>query len=624
MSEQLVHLTIDCETELIGRGRKAPRMACMSASTGKAHELLTPDEGCDLIERWLRLDQGWLIGHNVSFDLAVILKHRPSLAPHIWRLYDLGRVWDTGIHERLYALYHGWDSHPEIGRSIISQGVSLAQLASGLLDLDLSDQKLDPKSPRYQYGRLIGIPLEEWSEEARSYALEDARITHQIFERQQERLLNIKHNQRGEYRSMASFELQVKAAWALHHLEIWGLRTSRDRVDAFTNDLTQERAELERELKEFGLLKSDGKRDMSAIRAVIEACYGEDAPRSQTGLIQTSDEVLVDSGSEILLKLAKWLKLDKVSGTFTPTVESATERPLNPRWNVLVKSGRTSCVKPNLQQLPQEGGVRECFEPRENYVYVGCDYSTAELLALAQVCVNLGLDSEMARTINQGRDLHLALAADLAGVTYERALELKAAQDPEINKLRKLAKIPNFGLPGGLGVAGLVGFAKGYGLKIDEERAEELKRAWFNRWPEMRGYFNHVKSAVERGWLEQHYSGRRRGGIGFTDSANSYFQGLVADGAKSALYDVVRASWMEPKSPLYGSRPVLFIHDEIILEVPEERAPEAADELARLMLQAMKPFTPDLNMQAEAWVSRRWSKGIEELRDATGRHVIQD
>lgn len=81
---------------------------------------------------------------------------------------------------------------------------------------------------------------------------------------------------------------------------------------------------------------------------------------------------------------------------------------------------------------------------------------------------------------------------------------------------------------------------------------------------------------------------------------------------------------MEPKSPLYGSRPVLFIHDEIICEVPEERAPEAADELARLMLQAMKPFTPDLNMQAEAWVSRRWSKGIEELRDASGRHVIQD
>jgi len=618
------NLTIDCETELIGQGRKAPLMACMSASDGRAHQLLSPDEGCDLIEKWVRLDQGWLIGHNIAFDLAVVIRHRPSLAAHIWRAYDQGRVWDTGIHERLYALYHGWTQHPEIGRPIISQGVSLAQLARGLLGVDISDQKLDPKSPRYQYGTLIDVPLDQWSEEAREYALEDARITHQIFEAQQERLTDVEHVTRGPYRYLASYDIQARAAWALHHLELWGLRTSSESVETWRDELTTERAKLERELVEFGLLKENGKRNMSAIKAVIEASYGADTPRTEKGAVQTSGEVLEESGEPILKSLAKWLKLDKLSGTFGPVIESATERPLNPRWNVLVRTGRTSCTKPNLQQLPQEGGVRECFRPREGCVYIGADYSTAELVALAQVCLNLGLSSKMADAITQGQDLHLALAADLAGVTYERALELKASKDKQILKLRKLAKVPNFGLPGGLSAGGLVAFAKsGYDLAITEKEAEDLKRAWFARWPEMRGYFDHVKERVNAGHIIQHYSGRRRGGVGFTDGANTYFQGLVADGAKSALYDVVRAAWMEPASPLYGARPVLFIHDEIICEVELSRAPAAADELARLMLKGIKPFVPDLPILAEAWCSRIWRKGLEEMRNDQGVHVVQ-
>ena len=619
------NLTIDCETELIGQGRKAPLMACMSASDGQAHQLLSPDEGCDLLARWLRLDQGWLIGHNIAFDLAVIIRHRPALAAPIWRLYDQGRIWDTGIHERLYALYHGWSQHPEIGRPIISQGVSLAQLTRGLLGLNISDQKLDPNSPRYSYGKLLDTPLDQWSEEAREYALEDARITHQIFDTQQARLANIKHVTRGEYRYLASFNIQTRAAWALHHLELWGLRTSAESVETWRDELTTERAKLERELVEFGLLKPDGKRNMSAIKAVIEASYGDATPRTEKGAIQTSGEVLEESGEPILKSLAKWLKLDKLSGTFGPVIESATERPLNPRWNVLVRTGRTSCTKPNLQQLPQEGGVRECFRPREGCVYIGADYSTAELVALAQVCLNLGLSSRMADAIAQGQDLHLALAADLAGVTYERALELKASKDKQILKLRKLAKVPNFGLPGGLSAGGLVGFAKGsYGLDISENEAEELKRAWFARWPEMRNYFDHVKERVSAGYIIQHYSGRRRGGVGFTDGANTYFQGLVADGAKSALYDVVRAAWMEPESPLFGARPVLFVHDEIICEVEEAKASAAADELARLMLKGIRPYMPDLPIQAEAWCSRVWRKGLDELRDVNGAHVVQE
>lgn len=96
------------------------------------------------------------------------------------------------------------------------------------------------------------------------------------------------------------------------------------------------------------------------------------------------------------------------------------------------------------------------------------------------------------------------------------------------------------------------------------------------------------------------------------------FQGLIADGAKEALFDVVRACWMEPQSPLFGSRPVLFIHDEIILETPKEAAAAAGDELASLMQRAMKRCIPNLPMGVDPWVSSVWSKSNKERRDAKG------
>jgi len=174
-------------------------------------------------------------------------------------------------------------------------------------------------------------------------------------------------------------------------------------------------------------------------------------------------------------------------------------------------------------------------------------------------------------------------------------------------------------------VEGLVGFAQSsYGVTLSPAEALALRDAWFSAWPEMRGYFSQVMRAVDRGFVVQHRTRRRRGAVGFTDGANTYFQGLVADGAKTALVDVVRACWLDSTSPLYGARPVAFIHDEILCEVEEARAPAAADELARLMVAAMRPFTPDVAMSADPWASRVWRKGIEGERDAAGRLVILD
>ena len=80
---------------------------------------------------------------------------------------------------------------------------------------------------------------------------------------------------------------------------------------------------------------------------------------------------------------------------------------------------------------------------------------------------------------------------------------------------------------------------------------------------------------------------------------------------------------MRPGSALFGARPVLFIHDEIICEILEERAPEGAEELARIMVESMRPYIPDLPICADPWVSRQWKKGLDTVRE-NGRLVIQN
>jgi hypothetical protein len=93
----------------------------------------------------------------------------------------------------------------------------------------------------------------------------------------------------------------------------------------------------------------------------------------------------------------------------------------------------------------------------------------------------------------------------------------------------------------------------------------------------MRGYFayvtNHLETSAE---ATQFLSGRVRGGCRFTQMCNTLFQGLAADGAKKALWDITRECYLDTASPLFGSRVMIFAHDELILEMPEEKAHEAA------------------------------------------------
>ena len=74
-------------------------------------------------------------------------------------------------------------------------------------------------------------------------------------------------------------------------------------------------------------------------------------------------------------------------------------------------------------------------------------------------------------------------------------------------------------------------------------------------------------------------------------------------------------------SPMHGGRPWCFVHDEVICELPEDSAAEAAETQKMLMEEAMQPWTPDVPARSSVSLMRRWTKGAEPVRDESGRLI---
>jgi hypothetical protein len=392
---------------------------------------------------------------------------------------------------------------------------------------------------------------------------------------------------------------------------------------------------------------------------------GVPVPRTDKGAVQVSRDALNESGDDLLHAFAEHQEGAKVLETYLPYLRTGVGAPLTLKPNVLLETGRTSYRDP-IQQLPRSGGIRECFVARPGRVLCSVDYEAGELVTHAQSCLWLVGRSALADALIAGMKPHNALAARMIGVDYSTFEARFKAGDRFAKDARQAAKPANFGFPGGMGATKLVlqqrkqgpdtttpGGRAYKGLRFcvlmrgaEEcgtekvttyrdtpipptcraciECAQELRDTWFAQWPENRRYFEVVGENVERyGYVVQHVSKRRRGGVEFTSAANGYFQGLLADAAKKALRAAARECYVERASPLFGSRIIVFQHDELIAEMPETRAPEAADRLGATMVAALQEYCPDLApaVRAEPALMRRWYKGAEPRRDDAGRVI---
>ena len=588
-------LAIDTETHLIAPAQLAPRLVCLSYCDGSGAEVVGREDARSKIERWLTRADAHIVGCNIAFDMGVLCAAFPDLIPGILAAYEADRIGDVALNARLN----------DIAAGKIRGGYkpySLASLAERFLGVKVEKED----TWRLHYAELDGVPLSEWPAEAIEYARKDADVTLALYREVPE--------------SPDSFR-QARAALSIHLASCWGMRTDPVAVARLEKRTKDEIEQHRAALVEAGLLNEKGKRSIKAARArMLEVMGGElyNCELTEKGAIKVDRETCEESGDPLLKSYARYTKLQSLTSGAIKDYKEGTTMPIHTTFNPIVYTGRMSSQKPNLQNIRREPGVRECFVPRAGCVYLAADVDRAELHTLAQVCKWKVGYSELGARLNAGEDPHLTMGARLLGISAAEAIERAERKDPEVEKARQAAKVASFGFPGGLGVEKMVDYAKGRKIALTLAEARELHEAWKATWPCIVQYLDWIGACTKTHGhmtVEQCMSGRLRGKTGYTNAANSFFQGLAADAVKACCWEITKRTYNDRTSALYGARLVNVIHDEFLLEVKEEAAPAAGDELAALVVEHYSKWTPDYPISCSPLLMRRWVKAAHMVRD---------
>ena len=647
------YIGLDTETYLIEPGLQAPPLVVMSmvgdVKLGAA--LLLRDEALATVRNLLLNPEMHLVLQNAAFDMAVFANEDATLLPLIFDAYGAGRIHCTRIREML--IHNGTEGLNDADGAGPRVSFSLADIVKRRFGVDISADKKSPDAWRLRYGELDGKPLSEWPDEAKRYAGDDAIWALRAFQ-DQEQSAELLKDAPG----------QTRAAWCLHLMQAWGVLTEESAVTALEGRLEAVVAEAQEKLFAAGLMKGATKKNKATgiievnwtkntarIKELVEqsfAAQGLDAPRTEPsdrfpdGQVKTDEETLRAAKHADLEVLADSLGDAKLLSTYVQALKGKVKKGnsdqyeqrgryipgtgwlINASWNPLVASGRTSCQKPNLQNPPRKGGVRECFVPRAGHWFLAVDYSFIELCTWAQACLDLVGTSDLADAIRAGLDPHVDMGVEILraegrDVDYAACNKARKAGEAWAKDARQLAKAANFGLPGGLGAATFVAYAHAtYGVELTEQKARDLKNIWRAKWREADYYFTYVSALQPFGGLPFRVtlprSGFVRAGCTFTSGCNTFFQGTAARGAKEAMWLLTQACYGNDPA-LAGCRPVAFIHDEFILEVPahRERAHLASERVQALMIEGMQRFVPDVPVKAEPTLMARWYKEAEPV-----------
>ena len=264
--------------------------------------------------------------------------------------------------------------------------------------------------------------------------------------------------------------------------------------------------------------------------------------------------------------------------------------------NLVTATGRLSSTEPNLQNIPVRtdlgAEIRKMFIPKPGCVLVDADYSQIELRVLAHIAN----DENMCDAFRSGQDIHTVTASQVFAVPAEEVTSL----------MRRHAKAVNFGI-----VYGISEFSLSEDIGVTRWEAKEYIESYLANYRGVKAYMKKVvEDARECGYTETLY-GRRRyipelksSNFNVRSGAermtlNTPIQGTAADLIKLAMIKVdaaLRQNYPEAKL-------VLQVHDELIVECPEEIAASVAALVSREMENVAALNVP---LTAEAKIGKSW------------------
>lgn len=318
--------------------------------------------------------------------------------------------------------------------------------------------------------------------------------------------------------------------------------------------------------------------------------------KTKTGY-STNAEILESLRGEykIVDHVLKWRQYSKLKSTYVDGLLKTIGK--DGRIHSVFKqtetrTGRISSTEPNMQNIPVRtklgSNMRKFFVADEGNILLDADYSQIELRILANICG----DENMQAAFLSGEDIHTATASQV----FDMPLEMVTSE------MRSAAKAVNFGIIYGIGAFSL---SKDIGVSVYE--ANRYIKNYLSRYPKVSLFMDEVVENAKRDGYVATYFNRRRPvpelrqsnkvvqAAGKRIAMNTPIQGTAADIIKMAMVKV----YDRLKSEVPTAKLILQVHDELIVEVPQKLALQAAKILGEEMQNVVSfnvPLTAEVSM----------------------------
>jgi len=395
-------------------------------------------------------------------------------------------------------------------------------------------------------------------------------------------------------------EIELPLCRVLYNMECRGILIDRAQLEAFGDMLSRRIADCETMIFSY----SQGEFNINSPKQLGDVLFeklGLPPMKKTRKGYSTNAEVLekLKDKHPIVPTIMDYRMLTKLKSTYADGLLKeirADGRVHTTFQNLVTATGRLSSTEPNLQNIPVRtdlgAEIRKMFVPKDGCVLVDADYSQIELRVLAHIAD----DKTMQKAFCDRVDIHTATASQVFGVPVEEVTPLQ----------RRHAKAVNFGI-----VYGISEFSLAEDIGVSRYEARAYIDNYLSNYHGVRDYMKQVVENAKRDGYTTTLYGRRRYIPELSSSnynirsgaeriaLNTPIQGTAADIIKLAMIRVENAlAESYPEAKL-----LLQVHDELIVECPEEMAQGVAELVSREMEGVAELKVP---LTAEAHFGKSW------------------
>lgn len=385
------------------------------------------------------------------------------------------------------------------------------------------------------------------------------------------------------------YDLELPLAYLLARMEHRGIKVDREKLEKLGEELDRNSTEIAEQIyaeagEKFNI---NSPKQLGVI--LFEKMGLPVLKRTKTGP-STSAEVLEQLTAYPIVNLVlEYRQVEKLRSTYADAlvqlISPETGRIHTTFHQNVTATGRLSSSDPNLQNIPVRTSagrrIRETFVAPEGSLLMSADYSQIELRVLAHISG----DETLIEAFQKGRDIHTQTASEVFGVPLDQVTESQ----------RSAAKAINFGI-----VYGISSFGLSKGINLTRAEAQTYIDKYFERYPKVKQYMDDiVRQGTEAGYVTTLLKRRRYlpdlrsrnynlRSFASRMAMNSPIQGSAADIIKLAMLRVDEAL---RKAGLRAEL-LLQVHDELVLEVPEEELYSTAEVVRHEMENVMQLKVP--------------------------------